>query len=76
LGGNSSVLFLEGKYRTAWRKEIKDCRFFSRRNEIYNGIKRKAEDERISFEEAARRLEERRVQLDISLDKFRSYLRP
>ncbi|KAG1026790.1 hypothetical protein G6F43_014095 [Rhizopus delemar] len=75
LGGNPSVQYLEEKYGTAWRKERKDSRFFSRRNEIYNGIKRKAEEDRISFEEAAKKLEERRVQLNISLDKLRSYLK-
>ncbi|KAG1523523.1 hypothetical protein G6F52_004957 [Rhizopus delemar] len=75
LGENPSVQYLEEKYGTAWRKERKDSRFFSRRNEIYNGIKRKAEEERISLEEAARMLEERRVQLNISLDKLRSYIK-
>ncbi|KAG1049061.1 hypothetical protein G6F43_008591 [Rhizopus delemar] len=75
LGENPSVQYLEEKYGTAWRKERKDSRFFSRRNEIYNGIKRKAEEERISFEEAARMLEERRVQLNISLNKLRSYIK-
>ncbi|EIE89012.1 hypothetical protein RO3G_13723 [Rhizopus delemar RA 99-880] len=36
LGGNPSVQYLEERYGTAWRKERKDSRFFSRRNEIYN----------------------------------------
>lgn len=75
LGGHPSVEFLETTYGTAWRKERKESRFFSRRNELYKAIKEKALLERTSCEEAARRIEERRVQLGVSLDKLRSVLK-
>lgn len=75
LSGHPSVEYFENTYGTAWRKDRKESRFFSRRNEIYKAIKEKATQERTSCEEAARRIEERRVQLGISLDKLRSILK-
>lgn len=75
LGGNPSVEFMEKEYGTAWRKDRKESRFFSRRKELYGAIKNKAVAERTSCEEAARRIEERRVCLGISLDKLRSVLK-
>lgn len=75
LGGNPSVEHLEKEYGTAWRKDRKESRFFSRRNELYKAIKLKAEREKTSCEEAARRIEERRAHLGISLYKLMSVLK-
>ena len=75
LGGNPSVDYLEKEFGTAWRKDRTESRFFSKRNELYKAIKDKADKERISCEEAARRIEERRKQLGISLDKLRSIIK-
>jgi len=75
LCGGPSVEYLEKELGTAWRKDRKESRFFSRRNEIYKAIKSKADAERTSCEEAARRIEERRSSLCISLDKMRSVIK-
>lgn len=74
-GGRLSVEQLEREYGTAWRKDRKESRFFSRRNELYKAIRKKTREERTSHEEAARRIEERRVKLCVSLDKLRSILK-
>lgn len=75
LCGAPSVKRLEEEFGTAWRKDRKESRFFSRRNELYKAIKDKANRERISCDEAARRIEERRLALNISLDKLRSVIK-
>lgn len=75
LCGGPSVEYLEKEFGTSWRKDRKESRFFSRRNELYKAIKSKADAERTSCEEAARRIEERRAFLCISLDKLRSVIK-
>lgn len=66
---------LEVQFGTGWRKDKKESRFFSRRKEIYGMIEKKAEDEMTSCSKAARRLEETRARLKISIDKFRTTFR-
>lgn len=74
LTGCPSVKSLEQQYGTSWRKG-NESRFFSRRNEIYQYIKDKALAERITEEEAAKRLEERRRHVGVSIDKLRKLLK-
>ena len=74
-GGNPSVEHIEREYGTAWRKDRKESRFFSRRKELYDAVKKMADEQRTSCEEAARRLEERRICLGVSLDKLRVVLK-
>lgn len=75
LGGNPSVEHIEREYGTAWRKERKESRFYSRRKELYDTIKKMADKQRTSCEEASWRLEDRRVRLGVSLDKLRVFLK-
>ncbi|ORE04040.1 hypothetical protein BCV72DRAFT_212062, partial [Rhizopus microsporus var. microsporus] len=67
--GKPSIQSLEAQFGTAWRKNRKEPCFFSKRKELYKAIEKKAEEERSSCEKAARRLEERRIQIGASLDK-------
>ncbi|OAD68055.1 hypothetical protein PHYBLDRAFT_69131 [Phycomyces blakesleeanus NRRL 1555(-)] len=59
-----SIQSLEAKYGTRWRQDRKESRYFSRRKEIYDAIKSKAEQEDISYELAAQCMEAQRVQLE------------
>lgn len=74
LSGCPSVRGLEQQYGTSWRRG-KESRFFSRRNEVYQYIIMKANADSITQEEAARRLEERRKSLGVSVDKLRKLLK-
>lgn len=76
LGNGPSVKRLEEQFGTGWRKDKKESRFFSRRKEIYTMIEEKAEEEMTSCTEAARRLEETRARLKLSIDKFRITFKP
>ncbi|CEP12536.1 hypothetical protein [Parasitella parasitica] len=70
LDGGPSIKELEAQYGTTWRKDRKESQFFSRRNELqYNYIKKNAND-RLPCEEIAKRLEEQRVHLNLSIDKL------
>jgi hypothetical protein len=60
--GKPSIQSLEAQFGTAWRKDRKESRFFSRRKELYKAIEKKVE-------------EERRVQMGASLDKLRSAIK-
>ncbi|KAG2216141.1 hypothetical protein INT45_002562 [Circinella minor] len=68
--GNPSVRSLEDKYKTKWRKNSTESRFFSRRKIIYEEVKRIANDRHISFSDAAQVLEDTRRDLKISIDKL------
>ena len=70
VAGNPSVRSLEEKYKTKWRKNSTESRFFSRRKIIYEEVKRIANDRHISFSDAAQALEDTRRDLKISIDKL------
>ncbi|KAG2215396.1 hypothetical protein INT45_009470 [Circinella minor] len=70
VAGNPSVRSLEDKYKTKWRKNSTESRFFSRRKIIYEEVKRIANDRHISFSDAAQVLEDTRRDLKISIDKL------
>lgn len=74
LTGCPSVRDLEQQFGASWRKG-NESRFFSRRNEIYKYIKDKAVKERITEEEAAKKLEEKRRHIGVSIDKLRKLLK-
>jgi hypothetical protein len=72
--GKPSVESLERNFGVAWRKDRAVSRFFCRRNVLYNEIKKIALNNNISCEEAAVVLENRRVELKVSLDKLSKML--
>ncbi|KAI8062948.1 transcriptional activator of glycolytic enzymes-domain-containing protein, partial [Thamnidium elegans] len=70
LSGCPAVKDLEQTHGTKWRKPEHESRYFSRRKEMYKAIENKVENENISNEESARRLEEIRKRLAISIDQL------
>jgi hypothetical protein len=63
LGGNMPVRELEKNYGIKWRRSEADRKFFNRRKVIYDEIARMAEAMAITPDEAAVRLENRRLGL-------------
>ncbi|KAI8877738.1 hypothetical protein K501DRAFT_157865, partial [Backusella circina FSU 941] len=70
LTGCPAVKDLERNYGTKWKKSGLDSKYFRRRNELYNAIKKKAEDENISCDVAAERLEDTRKRGKLSLHRL------
>lgn len=66
-----AVRDLEKEHGTKWRKPENESRYYNRRKELYIAIEKKAGEEHVSYEEAARRLEITRQKLNYSLDKLR-----
>ncbi|KAI8883647.1 hypothetical protein K501DRAFT_184010, partial [Backusella circina FSU 941] len=56
---------------TKWRKSRLESKYFRRRNELYNAIKKKPEDENISCDVAAERLEDTGKRCKLSLHQLR-----
>lgn len=70
LSGSPSIKSLEGGFGTKWRKSRTESKFFSTRLIVYKEVQKISENECISTEEAAKKLERRRVDLKVSIAKL------
>ncbi|KAI8085664.1 transcriptional activator of glycolytic enzymes-domain-containing protein [Thamnidium elegans] len=70
LSGNPSIKSLEEEFGTKWRKSRTESKFFSTRLIVYKEVQKISRDDCISTEEAAKKLERRRVDLKVSIDKL------
>lgn len=70
LSGSPSIKSLEEGFGTKWRKSRTESKFFSTRLIVYKEVQKISEDECISTEEAAKKLERRRVDLKASIAKL------
>lgn len=69
LSGGPAIEYLENNYGTKWRKDRTESKFYNTRSVLYKEIQKVCERDCISAEEAAEKLERRRVELKVSIDK-------
>lgn len=75
LPGQPSVKSLNEKFRSSWRRDAKENKFYSRRKEIYAAIEEIASTKDITCKQAAKKLEEKRTALNISAYKLRELVK-
>ncbi|KAG1442979.1 hypothetical protein G6F56_010845 [Rhizopus delemar] len=75
IDGGPPVQDLERTYGVDWRRDRKESRFFSRRNILYNEVKRIAHTHNMSYEDAANDLEKQRTMMKKSLDGLGKFIK-
>lgn len=70
LSGGPAIKSLEEDYGTKWRKDRTESKFYNTRLVLYKEIQKICERDCISTEEAAEKLERRRIELKASIDKL------
>lgn len=72
---NPSVKSLEKTWKRKWRLNLADDKYFSRQKIIYKAIERVSQQEEKTEMEIAKRFDEERIQMGLTVDKFRFYLK-
>lgn len=74
LFGGPAVEDLEKNFGTGWRKDRTESRYFCRRKKIYDEVQKVSREKNIPLAQAVESVEERRLNLKLSLDGLQKIL--